>query len=446
MRTIGGFNRGSYVFSIALAAAVLAGCGGVQFLNPSQTKALQSSSVRRHVHAMRAIYSFQGHPDGEQPISNMLAPTSAPPFPQLIGTTEFGGYSSVGTVYGLKKNKRGDWSESVVYQFDGAAGTRPNGIALSGALNRSSRVFVTAFAGGSGNNGAIGVLQPNASGSWTLLTAYSFVGRPDGAGPFGPVLLDKQGDAFGTTASGGVAGDGTVYRLKPNGSVYSERVLYSFKGGSDGDHPQAGLTADSQGALYGTTQYGGASDMGTVFRLTPSRGGYSERVLYSFGRNPDGAQPVGGLCRDSSGAIYGTTTVGGRHNDGTVFRLQLQGGRYSETVLWNFGTSPRDGEFPEGTLLVDTSGIIYGTTGGGGPASSGSIGTFFTLKPSTTLSPAAVHGIEKLYYFDGYNGASPSAGPTVDRNGDLYIPAAADGMHLDGAIAKPPVTAGRSAC
>jgi uncharacterized repeat protein (TIGR03803 family) len=151
--------------------------------------------------------------------------------------------------------------------------------------------------------------------------------------------------------------------LKPpatTGEAWTESVLYNFQGGpSDGCSPRAGLIFDAAGALYGTTDSGGSSSFyGTVFKLTPSGGTWSESVLYSFTGGGDGANPRAGLIFDPSGALYGTTVSGGSHGRGTVFKLAPSG---TESVLYSF-QGGSDGAAPFAGLIFDASGALYGTT------------------------------------------------------------------------------------
>lgn len=372
-------------------------------------------------YGLSAIYSFMGNPDGQEPISNIVARSSSP---LLVGTTEFGGYYGSGSIYGLSKKGKGGWVESVLYSFDGSDGWRPNGIMAPQRLDGTQPAAVTLFQGGAHSVGSIAILTPKAKGQWTLASSYSFSGKPDGAGPEGAVVADAQGNLYGTTASGGLTNNGAVYELQRSGSAYTERVLHSFGATDDGADPAAGLVMDGGGALYGTTTYGGSatSYSGTVFKLTPVGNGYTETVLYSFKGEPDGSQPVARLCLDTSGTLYGTTSLGGKNNAGTVFSLVPSGSGYAEHILWSFGRGSADGAYPDGNVIRDANGVIYGTTLG--DSGSGS-GTLFALKGHR----------EKLFYFNGYNGGSPVAGPTADAKGDLFVAASALGAHLDGAVA-----------
>jgi uncharacterized repeat protein (TIGR03803 family) len=198
---------------------------------------------------------------------------------------------------------------------------------------------------------------------------YSFTGGTDGANPEAGLIADSSGNLYGTTTSGGASGFGTVFMLSPAGT---ESVLYSFTGGTDGGFPTAGLIADSQGNLYGTTSGGGAmpggDGYGVVFALSPSG---TETVLHTFNFN-DGSRPYGGLIADTKMNLYGTTAFGGTSRAGNVFKLPQAG---QMTVLHSFAGS--DGANPVAGLIADSKGNLYGTTEQGGAAPGG--GAVFKL-------------------------------------------------------------------
>ena len=205
---------------------------------------------------------------------------------------------------------------------------------------------------------------------------YSFAGPPaDGGSPAGNLVRDANGNFYGTTQNGGAANAGTVFMLHPKGDgTYTESVLYSFGAtGSDGQLP-GGLVMDGTGNLYGTTQAGGGSSScqfgcGTVFELAETSGVYTEKILHSFTGDPDGQSP-GSLSMDASGNLYGTTEFGGTAKSpsfckagcGTVFELTNNSGTYTYSVLFSFSIAGLYGINPAGSLVVDSSGNLYGTT------------------------------------------------------------------------------------
>jgi uncharacterized repeat protein (TIGR03803 family) len=259
---------------------------------------------------------------------------------------------------------------------------------------------------------------------------YAFKGGNDGAIPFAGLIADKMGALYGTTAYGGgpspvcQIGCGTVFKLTPTGSVYKESVLYAFRGGKDGVYPLASLIADERGGFYGTTLGGGrgcnSHGCGTVFKLTPTRRGYEERVLYRFRGGNDGVRPDARLTADKTGALYSTTSNGGgspcQYGCGTVFKLTAAGSGYTESVLYRFQAG-NDGAKPYAGLLADESGALYGTTSqGGSSACTSGCGTVFKLS-------RAGPGYEKsaLYRFKGSSdGMYPYGGLIADKTGALY--------------------------
>ena len=258
----------------------------------------------------------------------------------------------------------------------------------------------------------------SSSQAQTYTTLHSFNGSA-GAYPVAGLIVDAAGNLYGTTQQGGSYGLGTVFKVDTSGA---ETVLHSFKGGkSDGAFPSAGLAFDTKGRLYGTTTLGGRSNQGTVFRVTANT-----TVVYSFtGTDGDGAYPAAGLVADRVGNVYGTTQQGGTHGYGTVFKLDKAG---KETVLHSFGGVP-DGEYPCAGLILDAKGNLYGTTQLGGPASQND-GTVFKVN---TKGKETV-----LYSFTDANGdgAYPIGGVVRDPAGNLYGTASDGGANGIGMVFK----------
>ena len=192
---------------------------------------------------------------------------------------------------------------------------------------------------------------------------YSFQGGFDGAQPVAG-LIDKAGNLFGTTAFGGFAGSGTVFELTPPstpGGSWTETVLYSFQGGTDGYFPYSALVSDGAGNLYGTTLAGGAvcPICGTVFKLSKRGGVWTETILHNFGFT-DGANPFGKLLLAVDGNLYGTTVSGGDFSAGTVFELSAPNrprGAWTEKVLYSF-TGSSDGAQPLSDIVRDPAGRL----------------------------------------------------------------------------------------
>jgi len=328
-------------------------------------------------------------------------------------------------------------SESVLWNFDDSNhndGTDPAADLISDA---SGNLYGTTDVGGD-NAGTVFELTPpsTSGGSWGELILWNFgsyVG--DGEAPKAGLIMDKNGDLYGTTEAGGV-GDGTVFELTPPsspGSKWNESILYNFghdESGTapDGADPFADLIMDTSGNLYGTTQEGGTHYTpnspfggGTAFELVrPSTtgGDWTETVLWSFGNGTDGADPRAGLIMDKSGNLYGTTQEGGAYGgEGTAFKLippSTSGGNWSESVLWSFGNGI-DGFMPDAGLIVDKIGDLFGTTSSG----SAGEGTVFELIPPSTTGDKWGESI--LWNFGGSpDGSIPLAGLLMDKSGNLY--------------------------
>ena len=257
--------------------------------------------------------------------------------------------------------------------------------------------------------------EAQADVTFTLL--YSFKGGTDGDAPVAGLLRDAAGNLYGTTFYGGTSSNGTVFKLDATGT---ETVLYSFTGGADGGNPQGGLIRDAAGNFYGTTYYGGipTCQCGTVFKLDTTG---TETVLHSF-TGTDGASPQAGLLRDASGNLYGTTSNGGAVYDGTVFKVDTTG---AETVLHSFAGG-NDGWGPHAGLLRDAAGNLYGTTPYGGLPGSGTV-----FKLDSTGAKTVLHN-----FFDHPDGKSPWAGLVGDAAGELYGTTQYGGTYGKGTVFK----------
>jgi uncharacterized repeat protein (TIGR03803 family) len=253
------------------------------------------------------------------------------------------------------------------------------------------------------------------AGNSGFKTLYNFTGGSDGSLPLASLITDKAGNFYGTTLLGGTHGAGTVFKLSPKGV---ETTLYSFANGNDGFEPIGGLVADKAGNLYGTTQGGGNSQSGTVFKVTASG---AETVLYTFTGGSDGGAPRAGLIMDKAGNLYGTTLLGGKSGNGAgvVFKLAPDG---TETVIHTF--TGLDGAGPEAGLIQDKAGNLYGTTPYGG---ANDWGTVFKVAPDGTETV--------LYSFaDGSDGATPLASVMADKAGNLFGTASGGGAFNNGVV------------
>ncbi len=261
------------------------------------------------------------------------------------------------------------------------------------------------------------VFKLSQTGKETVL--HRFMRKDNGAVPVGGVIMDAEGNLYGTTGFGDYDRDGTVFKLSQTGKA---TVLHRFFGRNDGSNPYGGLVQDEKGNIYGTTYDGGSYDYGTVFKLSrEEKGKWQETVLHTFKGGADGAEPSAGLIRDAEGNFYGTTVSGGGGGQcwhyaigcGTVFKLDTTG---KEIVLYSF-TGGDDGNYPMAALIRDTEGNLYGTTyvGGGGSCD------FFQTGCGTIFKVSKTGRETVLYRFTGgSDGAAPLSGLVRDVEGNLY--------------------------
>ena len=315
----------------------------------------------------------------------------------------------------------------VLHAFHGKDGATPYASLIFDAVGN---LYGTTIGGGADNLGTVFKLTSNADGSWTESVLHS-INRSDGRQPNAALIFDAAGHLYGTTARGG-ARAGTVFELTPNADgSWTESLLHSFDG-SDGEYPSARLIFDAAGSLYGTTEIGGTHNLGTVFKLTPNAdGGWMESVLHSFKYGDgDGYYPTGGLIFDAAGNLYGTTTRGGAHGNGTVFELTPNAdGSWTESVLHSFNGS--DGRTAEASLIFDAAGNLYSTTACG-TALWHEFGTIFRLTPNGNGSWTE----SVLHSFNGSYGKYPFAGLIFDGANNLYGTASSGGPADGGAAFK----------
>jgi uncharacterized repeat protein (TIGR03803 family) len=308
------------------------------------------------------LYSFTGGSDGATPEAGLVFDTAG----NLYGTTIYGGASDDGTIFQLTApaTRGSAWTLNVLHSFIGR---------IDGKYSLGSLVFdpagnlygPTLFGGRFGGGTVFQLAAPAAPGGvWTLNVLHSFKGVNDGIDPAGSLMLDKQGALYGTTYSGQVFKE---VPPAPGHTAWTLRVLYSFNSvfGLSG----GALIAGTKGVLYGATQQGGSANRGIVFRLTPpvTRGGaWTEKTLYEFSGGSDGEFPLNGLTADKAGNLYGATQIGGGSGLGTVFKLTpTQHGPWTKTTLHNF-TGGRDGSSPGAGPIFGRQGMLYGTTVHGG--------------------------------------------------------------------------------
>jgi len=348
------------------------------------------------------LYSFCSQPncaDGSGPSNNSLVRDAKG---NLYGATMTGGTYNLGTVFELSPSGSG-WTETVLHSFSG--GTADGEYPLASLiLGKKGVLYGTTEEGGAYTNGIVFELSPPAKkgGAWTETILHNFGAPGDGAIPTEGVI-EKDGNLYGTTYSGGgTNGRGIVYELTPSGGGWTESILHIFVAETgDGLYPGGGVVFHGKD-LYGTTTYGG-SDYGTVYELTPSGGGaWTEAFVYSLQQASGSYYPYAVPIFDKKGNLYGTTN--GFY--GSVFELtkkEVESPVYLFELIY--------GGFPGGVLLFDDSENLYGTTSGGGPQGAG-----------TVFKMTLTGEITTLYSFDalGGDGYSPNGGLVFDKAGNLY--------------------------
>ena len=308
--------------------------------------------------------------------------------------------------------------------FDGTDGELPDAAPVQAT---DGNLYGTTWNGGASDLGTVFKTTP----AGTLTTLYNFCrqsGCADGANPVAGLVQAANGDFYGTTSYGGTTNKGTVFRITPSGTLTTLHSFCSLSGCTDGSLPYAGLVQATNGNLYGTTQGGGAHNGGTVFKVTPSG---ALTTLYSFCRESgcgDGDWPEAGLVQATNGDFYGTTYFGGAGGDGTVFKITPTG---TPTTLYSFcsqGAHPvcTDGGMPTAGLVQAADGNFYGTTEyGGASACEYGCGTIFKITPNGTLT--TLHSL--CSQTNCTDGEYPFAGLVQATNGDLYGATTAGGAN-----------------
>jgi uncharacterized repeat protein (TIGR03803 family) len=367
--------------------------------------------------------------NGESPQAGLIFDTSG----NLYGTTAGGGTASCNGVGGT------------VFQLTsiGALNTLGNLCSISGiksgvVSDSAGNLYGTTTSGGSYGYGTVFQLKPPAPGqtAWTQSTLVEF-NLIDGGQPYASLVRDSAGNLYGTTRiSGNSAGGwGTIFQLKPPAKriktwTFNTLVYFNYTNGAT---PMAGLIFDSAGNLYGTTASGGsANNAGTVFQLKPPSKKTKVWTLNTLAifDNANGKNPDGSLIFDSIGNLYGTTSIGGQYGYGTVFQLTPPVSTSSQTP-WTLNTlvdfDGTNGANSYGNLVRDSAGNLYGTTYGGGLYG---YGTVFQLSPSTSFGWT----LNTLVDFDSTNGANSEAGLIFDSAGNLYGTTSIGGLYGYGTV------------
>lgn len=402
------------------------------------------------------IYSFlHNGTDGFTPTGGVVMDKNG----NLYGVTNQGGPNMNGVAYELSPPAQagGDWTETILYNFGDnlAAGYNPGAGGEGGSiiLDASGNIYGIAGGGTSPASGgtASGVayeLSPPSSGSgeWSAQAIYTFLHDTSQPtllyNPQGAVVFDKNGNLYGVATLGGANGVGGVFELSPpaqSGNEWTMTPLYSFNntigaGEPWGPTPNASLIVDAKGNLYGTTEYGGVSDAGTVYELSPPAAGgngtWTPAILYSFRAVSifDASNPYGSLIFDAQGNLYGTTFSGGTNSGGTVFELSppaSAGGKWTETLLNNFTAySATDGFDASANVLFDQQGNLWGATFHGGPyytqVSVNTDGAIFELMPQGGGKWAEASPMPYFFGSQTNDAILPNAQIIMDGKGNIY--------------------------
>jgi uncharacterized repeat protein (TIGR03803 family) len=315
--------------------------------------------------SFKTLYQFQSRTDGWSPNSPLTLDATG----NLYGTTLDGGIEGGGgtvfrvwpTCYDLGCNQIA-WKKTILYRFgqcDGAGTT--GGLVFDNAGN----LYGTTVEFCGQHTGEAYELSPaqNLNGTWNMTRQYVFYGPPDGRWPVGPMVFDHAGNLYGSTLGGGNSDLGTAYRLSPAGKAWSECVLYNFTGAADGRKPIGNVIFDRSGNLYGVTN--GDSQPSGVFELPPAGCGQGAVTpLFDFVPG-EGAYLASGLVMDAAGNLYGAAPLGGAYGYGSVYKLTPISDGWSYSSLHDF-TGGSDGSSPQGPLVLDSFGNLFGSAAAGG--------------------------------------------------------------------------------
>lgn len=368
----------------------------------------------------RTLYGSTNSRYGSTPYAGLILDQAG----NLYGTAGAGGVYGYGTIFELSPAGNGGWKGKLLHSFNGKDGTQPNADLI---LDAQGNLYGTTIFGGEGDCSGLGCgvvfeLIPMPDGTWQETVLHYFSGTT-GVNPACSLVFDAAGNLYGTTAdwSYRFTGPGTVFKLASLDGTWTLRTLYTF-GGSDGYNPSDGLIFDPAGNLYGTTDWGGAHDQGVVFELTPQLDGtWVESVLHNFRGGSDGHRPQVRPIRDSAGNLYGVTTWGGARGYGTIWKLAPNpDGSWTKSTLYSFADG-NDGGDPWGTsLALDATGNLYGTTHDGGKYACGVV---FQLTP--TLNGPWKETV--IHSFADPPGCGSFSSVIFDNAGNLYGTTTGDG-------------------
>ena len=371
---------------------------------------LFSTTPAAQAQTFTTLHEFTNGPDGGEPLAGLTMDRAG----NFYGTASTGGNTNgvcsyrnphgCGTVFKLSRRGSG-WVLTPLYTFSGPDGRNPQARVIIGP---DGSLYGTTTWGGDADEGTVFNLRPPAASCktalcpWTETVLHSFQGFTDGTEPtFGDLVFDSVGNIYGTTPHGGQGSNGTVYKLTHSNGGWTETVLHRFQGGgSDGVIPYAGLVFDQAGNLWGTTAFGGSYNEGTIYELVPSGGGWTESVVHNFLGASDGASPYAGMIVDQYNNFYGTT-YGYDGTTAKVFELSPSNGGWTYQVLYTLGAN----QGIIGKLAMDAAGNLYGTN-------------YYDIPEVFRLTPS--NGVWTLTGSWGGVGLSPAGNVILDSSGNLY--------------------------
>lgn len=349
------------------------------------------------------LHSFGEGSDGYEPLSGVTIDV----VDNLYGTAMFGGGNSSGIAYKLTRHGS-DWTYAVLHHFGGPEGSDPQAKLL---LDNNGSLYGTATAGGTWSGGTLFNLRPspNRCGAlqcpWSAAVLHNFAQSSDGASPES-INFDFAGNIIGTTPQGGPVNLGTVFRLTRSQGGWEFSVLTGFRGTATGAD-FGGVVADAEGNVFGA---GSSPYPGTVFEITNAG---EVEILHRF-TSRDGLDPFYGLVMDPAGNLYGQTAFGGpQSNGGTVYELSPNGGSWIFSTAYSFPGAVNDGVIGSASVTMDVHGNIYGTTFANGAYN---YGTVFKLTPSENgWIYTDLHD-----FTGGTDGCYPWSDVVMDSSGNLY--------------------------
>ena len=377
------------------------------------------AATQSQAQTFTVLHQFTGS-EGATPIAGVTMDRAG----NLYGTAYLGGQGfgfcnlGCGTVYQLKRTRTG-WLFNPLYFFQGPDGANPQSRVVFGP---DGALYGTAVQGGPHGRGVVFRLRPPATVCravpclWSLTIVHAFEQSNDGSYPgAGDLVFDSAGNIYGTTGDGGDSFGGVVYQLVPSNGSWTENILHNFQGGNDGARPDAGVIFDSQGNLYGTTEAGGTTGGGTVYKMTRSGSGWTESVIHSFQNETEGSAPTGGLIFDAAGNLYGATSSGGPGFAGAAYKLTPSGGGWSSEVLYNFTAYVGS----HASLMFGPNGALYGTLG------LGDVDVFELTQSNGQWTQTGING---------RTNDSPMGNVIMDAAGNLYTTGSQGGLNQNGVV------------